>query len=213
MSTNSGKVSTNCLVGTAPQNLELKLIFGVILMAKYSKEFKLKVVLEYLEGRMGYLLLARKHEIRSRALIQRWVRIYNALGEDGLKTIEKKQSYPVQFKLDVLNFMKQTGASYLETAIHFKITTPTLIAYWNSNLGIEGRKEKRENPSMPKKTKKILTEQDQTLTREQLEQEVEALRLEVAYLKKLNAFQKNPDAFLEKYKQLSHSNLKKKDSN
>jgi transposase len=187
----------------------------VILMAKYSKEFKLKVVLEYLEGPMGYLLLARKHEIRSRALIQRWVRIYNAFGEDGLKTINKKQSYPVQFKLDVLNFMKQTGASYLETAIHFKITNPTLIAYWNSNLGIEGRKEKRENPSMPKKTKKILTEQDQnqTLTREQLEREVEALRLEVAYLKKLNAFQENPGAFLEKYKQQSHSNLKKKDSN
>ena len=58
-------------------------------MAKYSKEFKLKVVLEYLEGRMGYLLLARKHGIRSRALIQRWVHIYNALGEDGLKTIKK----------------------------------------------------------------------------------------------------------------------------
>lgn len=182
-------------------------------MDKYSKEFKLKVVLEYLEGRMGYLLLARKYEIRSRALIQRWVRIYNALGEDGLKPIEKKQSYPVQFKLDVLNFMKQTGASYLETAIHFKITNPTLISYWNSKLGIEGRKEKKEKPSMPKKTKKILTEQDQTLTREQLEQEVEALRLEVAYLKKLNAFQENPDAFLEKYKQLSRSNLKKKDSN
>ena len=184
----------------------------MILMAKYSKEFKLKVVLEYLEGRMGYLLLARKHGIRSRALIQRWVHIYNALGEDGLKTIKKKQSYPIQFKLDVLNFMKQTGASYLETAIHFKLTNPTLIAYWNSKLGIEGQKPKRENPSMPKKTKQELTGKDQTLTREQLEQEVEALRLEVAYLKKLNAFQENPDAFLEKYKQLSHSNLKKKDS-
>ena len=77
--------------------------------------------------------------------------------------------------------MNQTGASYLETAIHFKLTNPTLIAYWNSKLGIEGQKPKRENPSMPKKTKQELTGKDQTHTREQLEQEVEALRLEVAY--------------------------------
>lgn len=47
---------------------------------------------------------------------------------------------------------------------------------------------------------------------EQLERENEMLRLEVAYLKKLKAFRENPDAFLEKHKQPSPSNLKKKDS-
>jgi len=47
---------------------------------------------------------------------------------------------------------------------------------------------------------------------EQLERENELLRLEVAYLKKLKAFRENPDAFLEKLKQPSPSNLNKKDS-
>nr|WP_234396895.1 hypothetical protein [Bacillus massiliglaciei] len=47
---------------------------------------------------------------------------------------------------------------------------------------------------------------------EQLERENELLRLEVAYLKKLNAFQENPDAFLEKHRQRWHSNSTKKDS-
>lgn len=46
---------------------------------------------------------------------------------------------------------------------------------------------------------------------EQLEHENELLRLEVAYLKKLKAFRENPEAFLEKHKQLSPSPLKKKD--
>ncbi|UXV33330.1 hypothetical protein [Mammaliicoccus sciuri] len=41
----------------------------------------------------------------------------------------------------------------------------------------------------------------------------ENLRLENAYLKKLNAFRENPSAFLEKHKQQWHSNSKKKDSN
>lgn len=41
------------------------LISGVYLMAKYSDEFKLKVVKEYLEGTLGYKLLARKYCIPS----------------------------------------------------------------------------------------------------------------------------------------------------
>jgi len=47
---------------------------------------------------------------------------------------------------------------------------------------------------------------------EQLERENELLRLEIAYLKKLKAFRENPDAFLEKHKQQSPLNSKKKGS-
>ena len=48
------------------------------------------------------------------------------------------------------------------------------------------------------------------MTREQkLERENELLRLEVAYLKKLKAFQMDPDGYLEKHKQRYHSNSKK----
>ncbi len=50
-------------------------------------------------------------------------------------------------------------------------------------------------------------------SRQELEREIELLKLENAYLKKLKAFQKNPDVFLEKHKQQWHTNLKKKDSN
>lgn len=38
------------------------------------------------------------------------------------------------------------------------------------------------------------------LSRQELEREIELLKLENAYLKKLKAFQKNPDVFLEKHK-------------
>ncbi len=34
-------------------------------MAKYSEEFKLKIVQEYLEGTLGYRLLAKKYGIPS----------------------------------------------------------------------------------------------------------------------------------------------------
>ncbi len=57
--------------------------------------------------------------------IKRWVRAYKAFGEEGLKRKTKKEVYSVQFKLDVLHFMKQTGASYQDTAIQFNLNNPS----------------------------------------------------------------------------------------
>ena len=188
-------------------------------MGKYSEEFKLKVVKEYLEGSLGCISLAKKHGIPNHSQIQRWIRAYEAFGEDGLRRKQSKQVIPVQFKIDVLHFMKQTGASYQDTAIRFKLNNPSLIATWNrkfSEEGIEGLIEKAKGRPPMSKNRKAKSEkgkQAKSLSREeQLEREIELLRLENAYLKKLKAFQENPDAFLAKHKQHWHSSSKKKDS-
>ncbi|MBT2724711.1 helix-turn-helix domain-containing protein, partial [Bacillus sp. ISL-46] len=44
-------------------------------MAKYSEQFKLMIVREYQEGKLGYVLLARKHGIQSRTTIEKWVKV------------------------------------------------------------------------------------------------------------------------------------------
>ncbi|MGB2993671.1 MAG: helix-turn-helix domain-containing protein [Paenisporosarcina sp.] len=186
-------------------------------MAKYSDEFKLKVVRAYLEGSLGYTSLAKAFNISTESLLKRWVRAYKEFGEAGLRRISVKYVYSVKFKLDVLSFMKQTGASYQDTAIQFNMNNPTLIANWNSKFlkeGIEGLIEKvKGRPPMSKNPKIKAIKQESTESREeQLEREIELLRLEVAYLKKLKAFRENPDAYLEKHKQRWHSNSKKKDS-
>lgn len=187
-------------------------------MAKYSYEFKLKIVKEYLENSLAYRLLAKKYDIPSKSPIERWVSAYKAFGEDGLRRKRSKRVYSVQFKLDVLHFMKQTGASYQETAIEFNMNDPSIIVNWNRTFlkeGIEGLKPKpKGRPPMSKNRKAKPVKQEKIMSREeQLERENELLRLEIAYLKKLNAFQENPNAFLEKHRQRSHSNSKKKDSN
>ena len=187
-------------------------------MAKYSDEFKLKIVKEYLEGSLGYALLAKKHGIPNKAQIERWVHAFKALGKDGLSKKQSKQVFSIQFKLDVLHFMKQTGASYQDTAIQFNMNNPTMIANWYRKFlkeGVEGLKEKvKGRPPMSKNRKEKSIKPENELSREeQLERENELLRLEIAYLKKLSAFQENPNAFLAKHKQHWHSNSKKKDSN
>ena len=187
-------------------------------MAKYSEEFKLKIVKEYLEGSLGYTLLAEKHSIPSSTPIKHWVQAYKAFGKEGLRKREVKQVFSVQFKLDVLHFMKQTGASYQDTAIEFNMNNPSLIANWYSKFSKEGidgliEKVKGHAPMSKNKKKKLVKSEKQLSREEQLERENELLRLENAYLKKLSAFQENPNAFLAKHKQQWHSNSKKKDSN
>lgn len=187
-------------------------------MAKYSEKFKLKIVAEYLGGTLGYNLLAKKYGIPAESQVRRWVRAYKEFGEDGLRRKYFKQVYPVKFKLDVLNFMKQTGASYQDTAIVFKMNNPSLISNWYKTFleeGVEGLQEKEKGrPSMSKNYKEKALKQEKELSREELlEREIELLRLENTYLKKLNAFQENPNVFLEKHKQRWHSNSKEKDSN
>ncbi|RLQ93025.1 helix-turn-helix domain-containing protein [Planomicrobium sp. Y74] len=186
-------------------------------MAKYSEVFKLRMVKEYLEGSLGYDLLAQKYSIPSSTPIKRWVRAFQAFGEDGLRKKQTNQMYSVQFKVDVLHFMKQTGASYQDTAIQFKMNEPSIIARWNLEFLAEGvrglEKRAKGRPSMSKKPKQKPVQTEKPLSREeQLERENELLRLEVAYLKKLKAFQENPDAFLDKHKQRWRSNSTKKDS-
>jgi transposase len=187
-------------------------------VAKYSEKFKLKIVIEYIEGTLGYRSLAKKYGIPAVAHLKRWVRAYKEFGEEGLRSKKSKQVYPVKFKLDVLHFMKQTGSSYQDTAIVFKMNNPTLITNWYKTFleeGIEGLQGKAKGrPPMSKNHKVKSLKQEKELSREeQLERENELLRLENAYIKKIKAFQENPNVFLEKHKQRWHSNSKKKDSN
>ena len=121
-------------------------------MAKYSEKFKIKLVTEYLNGNLGYTRLARKYNIPSETPLKNWVRAYKTQGIEGLKRRKRKEAYSVQFKLDTIQFMKETGASYLETANQFKLNNPSLINRWMKEFneqGVEGLKPKpKGRPSM-----------------------------------------------------------------
>ena len=85
------------------------------------------------------------------------------------KRIGTKQTYAGKFKLNVLNYMKTTGASYSMTANHFEVSEIRTIANWNTKFlkaGIEAlfRSKGRPrydmtNPNQPKETKSLTCEQ------------------------------------------------------
>lgn len=69
-------------------------------MSKYSEEFKLKVVLDYLNGTQGYKLMAKKYHVKAESQVRRWVRAYKEFNRNGISGKNKKATYPVQFKLN-----------------------------------------------------------------------------------------------------------------
>ncbi len=191
-----------CTPEVRPKNLTS----GVIFMTKYDFAFKQKVVHAYLAGEGGYPTIAKRFGIPSDSTVVKWVRLFKELGQKGLLRRKNNKSYPVQFKLNVLDYKLRTGETFQATALKYGMTEPSIIANWMkawSTKGIEGLSNLKGRPSMSNKPKKKMTRE------QQLEKEVELLRAENAYLKKLRASGINIPSRLLKQNQESFKNSDK----
>ena len=160
-------------------------------MAKYSTEFKMKVVKEYLETSISYKSLSGKYCIPSESLIRKWVNTYKLQGYEGLKVKRKNTQYTLEFKLNVVNLYLTGEMSYQSLANQLKINNPSMIARWVNDFrekGIEGLKPKKRGrpskmPKSPKKLKntkvessaKITNSENESLTQAQLKEKIKKL--------------------------------------
>lgn len=160
-------------------------------MAKYSTEFKLKIVKEYLESKKSYKYLSEKYCIPDKSVIIRWVNAYKSQGYEGLKVKRKNTQYTLEFKLKVVNLYLTGEMSYQSLANELKMNNPSIIARWVIDFrekGIEGLKsKKRGRPSaMPKSQNKskntkigsttnISNSENQSLTEAQLKEKIKKL--------------------------------------
>ena len=71
-------------------------------MAKYSCEFKKRLVTEYLNGEAGSDTIAKKYGIGSASEVRRWISAYKALGDEGLKRSRGRKNYSFEFKMNVV---------------------------------------------------------------------------------------------------------------
>ena len=74
-------------------------------MTKYSTEFKMKVVKEYLQGNMEYISLAKKYNISNESVVRRWVNAFKIQGYDGLKVSRKKQEVLFSFQTKCIKLL------------------------------------------------------------------------------------------------------------
>ncbi len=126
-------------------------------MVKYDERFKQKVVDAYLAGEGGYLAIARKFGVPSPENIAKWVRLYLKYGRKGLDRKKNNRKYPVQFKIDVIEYKLRTGDSFPNIALNFGIPEPSLIQAWYKvwqSKGIDGLSKPKGRPPISNKSKK-----------------------------------------------------------
>jgi transposase len=157
---------------------------------KHTVQFKQAAVEQYLQGTQGLQLVAHKHGVE-KTMLRRWVLWYQKHGVEGLSG--KSGPYDVDFKLSVLQYMWDNALSYTQAAAAFNVRNTQSVADWANryrNGGVamleRSRKLSRTTMQAPTSEPTPAAEDDQR-PREELLKEIEHLRMEVAYLKKVDA--------------------------
>lgn len=157
-------------------------------MSKYSNKFKLEIVKYYLEEHHSYSECCKKFNIPSKTPIKNWVKKYELYGPEGI--IKRlNSSYDGNFKQNVVEYMHSNHLSATETAVYYRLAGADIVLKWEriyyeegpQGLYIERRGRSRNMSAKPKK-KKLNKDVEEDLI-----EEVQRLRMENEYLKKLNA--------------------------
>lgn len=163
---------------------------------KYDLAFKQAVIAYYHEGHSSTAVA--KHFSVDDKDVMKWVKQYEHGGVDAITPRQQKTVYSAEFKHHVLMTMNEDGLSLLDTALRFGISSPSLISVWNKAyetdgmLGLLPKPKGRKPMSKPKKVNPYIADKpDDEKTLEELKRELEYLRAENDYLKKLDALLNN----------------------
>lgn len=176
-------------------------------MSKYTTQFKLSAITAFLQRGKGFRHIARQFQMDP-TLLRRWVEAYRLHGEASLHASGKHHT--VEFKASVLHQMIRESLSLRRTAAVFNISDSSLVRRWLQQYysgGIEALTGKKgpstampKPSSKPRKTAAPLTEEESA--QKALLDELQFLRMENAYLKKLKA--------LRQEREMQKSEAKKK---
>ncbi|SCN44888.1 Uncharacterized protein BC067498_02141 [Bacillus cereus] len=121
---------------------QLEVYFFIV---KFSLEVKVKVVKKYSDEGDGVKRLAGSIKVHP-SVLQQWIKQYNAVGE------KRYRRYPLDYKLDVINYMDRQGTYIRETGAIFNIPSYGTVRRWKEAYDLKGvdslHEKKRGRPTM-----------------------------------------------------------------
>jgi transposase len=172
--------------------------FWGVSMGKYSVQFKITAIKAYIDGDDGFRKIANRYSMDC-SLLRRWVAAFQVRGSAGLRA--NGHRYSTAFKLSVVECMHKERLSYREVAARFGLGQSSQVGIWERQYysgGLDALSvlKRKKTVSMPKKSPAQYQSQpvdDDSKSREQLKAELEYLRMENAYLKKLEEIMEAPN--------------------
>ena len=166
-------------------------------MSKYSFEFKLELLKDYLSGETGgYKTIAKKYGVKAGSQVEDWIKNYEKYGEEGLRRKSIKTFYSGEFKLAVLQYRQYHNCSYREAADYFGISNQSMIASWQRKYldeGFEGLNKSIGRPRNMSENKK----KNNLNLRESEKEELIRLREENIYLRASLEYEKKLKALVQ----------------
>ncbi len=162
-------------------------------MGKYSDQTKLAAAKDYCRGYLGLKQVAQRHGINV-ASLRNWAAAYRVHGAAGVRTRQRK-FFSAAFKMAVLHRMHSEKLSHRQVAALFNIRNRDMIGVWERAYEAGGVAALHSHASTRRKAMAKQTgrnsggkkTEDESRSREELLDELQQLRMENAYLKKLKA--------------------------
>lgn len=159
-------------------------------MGKYSEQFKTTAINAFLTGDDGYRKVARSYCIDC-SLLRRWVAAHQASGSANRRP--QGRYFSAAFKRSVVQCVRKEGLSHRQAATRFGLGQSSQVGIWerqyySGGLAALSAPKRKKAVAMPKKLPPLqdpLPADDDLKSREQLKTELQYLRMENAYLKKL----------------------------
>lgn len=153
-------------------------------MKMFTTVEKHQVVKRYLTGTISYRDLAKQVGVDN-SVLRYWVKLVEYHGEQAFAF--PYTNYPAAFKLKVIQFIEEKGYSIREASAFFHIPDFSMVRRWKNKWelgGIDALQPTEKGQFTMKPTKK---DKNTKGSFGSIEKELEYLRMENAYLKKLNA--------------------------
>jgi transposase-like protein len=160
----------------------------------YSAELKLQAVKECLEGGMSLYQIIDKYKIASRTQLSNWIKQYNHRSSlkaysRGAKAMTKGRSTTWQERIDIVQYCLTHQRDFHKAAGHFQVSYQQ-VYQWVKKFEDGGQDALKDGRGRKKEAEELTEAERQKLEMKKLEYEMERLRAENAFLKKLREFQR-----------------------
>ena len=165
--------------------------------ASYTKDFKQKVVYEYLNGEGSYHDLAVKHRIPSNNTIKNWVSRYNGHKElrdydpKGAVYMTPKRKTTLEERLEIVRYCLDHQRAYKLAAEQYEVAYAQVYQWvmkyeTHGEVGLKDGRGHRKDPEQLSELERLKREN------ERLRHQLELKERETILLKKVKEFERRP---------------------
>jgi transposase len=160
----------------------------------YSAELKLSAVKDHLDGGLSQYQIIDKYKIASTTQLSHWIKKYN--GHSSLKAYKGEanamtegRSTTYQERIDIVQYCLAHQHNYQKTAGQFQVSYQQ-VYQWVKKFETGGQESLKDGRGRKKALEELTEADQQRLEMKKMAYEMERLRAENAFLKKLQELQR-----------------------